>query len=384
MRYFDYDPRWGAGGALGSLRTGEGDECWIWFSPKGTVVAGIDPQAAFAKKSASERLARVYAGIPQALAQAPIEFDDVTFAAWHLPQNGAWSAAPPAERRGDFDGSERLLAFFDDDPATYLRHARTYFERNLTLRDVQQVYAARIDAETVGRLNPQAKAAPVLAFAKKLGFAIGVAPRGTKLVRPTARAKSKVPAATASQLAKLFDPEFLLKRLTTFALIDAIVAPGARSIEVELAGKGGLARLAWGGGVLHAWISGRSGVLYGGPANESSVELATAVTIPGPLAERWRKEAPHTKRARFIVWSIGKKWNVDAFDAAGAAPLECLRPAYLQWAKRHYGRALPEAVVTRLWLGKPLTREIATALSPSIRWQSVAREAAHLKWPVER
>lgn len=383
MRYFDYDPKWGAGGALASMRSGEGDQCSLWFSPKGMVVAGYDPEAPFAKTSPPERLARVYAGLPRSLWQARVEFDDVTFAAWRLPKARAWTARPPAGKRGDFDGSARLLTFYDDDPATYVRHARAYFDRKLALADVKEVYAGRLDAGLVHRLNPDAKPGPVLAFARKLDFAIGAAPRAAVTPRSAVQAKARVPAAIAKRLAKLFDPDFLIARLTTLALIDAIVAPDARSIEVELAGKGGLAKLAWGGAVLHAWVSGQSGVLYGWPEKDSRGAATEAATMPAPLAARWRKEAPNANRARFVAWSTGDKWNVDAFDAASAVPLECLHPLYLQWAKKHYGRALSAAAATQLWLRKPLTREIAVALSPSANWRRVAREAVALKWRVK-
>lgn len=367
MRYFAYDPAWGAGGALASMSTGEGDHYEIWFSPKGTVIAGFDPEAPYAKKPAAQRAEEVYRDLPAELAQARVEFDDVTFAFFRSKRASAWTAHPPPMRGRDPDGSARLLCILDADPATYVAHARTYFDRRIAKADVAEIYAHRIDAAIIGRLNEDASVRSVLTHAKKLGFAVGRATAKTPAVsQPSAEVRKAFRA--------LLDPVDLEKRMATFALIDAIVSPRTRTVSLTRDGATSVAELHHGDVSLFAWFSGQSGVFY------TQGAAATAAEIPAALLKKWKGSAPHADRSHVVAWSTGDHWTVSALLPKVFVAFDIFKPHYLSWAKKQYGRALPVAAVNALWQLQPLTPAHVAALNPRADWTSVARHATALRW----
>lgn len=369
LRYFSYDTKWGAGGHLATIRTGEGEGCAVWFSPKGTVIAGADPASRAAKIAPAERIEHMYSKLPRPLSAARIEFDEATFALWRLPSDKSWHTHPLA--RGS-DGSAGLLWILDDEPDTYVRHARDYFDRKIARGDVAAVYAGTIDAAIVARLNEDANVRRVLTSAKKLGFEIGSAKPTAAKEKKTA--KAAVPAAVRKQLEVLFDPAFLAKRLTTFALIDAIVAPTKRFITIDKTTPAMIGAM----GPLNFWLAGSAGVLWGGKGATSDEG------VPDAIAKRWKTSSRDTGAIGFLAWTSGRSWKLESFDDAAAKGLAILQRNYLAWAKKHYGHALPPDVITSLWNGRPLTRDDVERLNPRADFATIAREASHLKWKVSK
>lgn len=372
LRYFSYEPRFGAGGALAAMHTGEGDQYAIWFAKGGVVIAGFDPRSPYAKVAAKDRAHSLYQGLPKTLQQARVEFDDVTFVYHRLKTAQQWSSSPPLARRGDYDGSQGLLWLLDGDPKKYVRHARDYFGRQVAVRDVEQVFAGRIDAELLTRLNHEVLARGALATAKKLGLRVDRS-------KQPARASSVLSAAK-KQLTALLDPVDLAQRLKTFALIDAIVAPKSRTVFAEIHGTVTIGRLRRkaAGAVLHLWLAVPKGVIHGGEAAGS----AGLEAVPPALVKRWRESSEFTGETALFAHNQGEDWVLSRWDPSVAKALTIFLPNYLKWAREHYGRPLSTSAITALWKHEPLTPRLAQELNPRANWLGVQRAAVALKWRI--
>ncbi len=377
-RYFSFDPAWGRREELASMRDGEGGEYYVWFSKAGAVIRGFALHAPAARTPAEAR--NIFRGLPRALDAARKEpaFDESTFAIWREKKARAWSARPEPRE----DGSKELLWMLDDDPRTFVRFAAEYHGTKLALADVREIYAHRVDAALVARINPRAKPGPILASARRTGFTVGSA----KGVRPPPAPPppGSGRAATAKLLADM-GPDLLTRKLRVFTLIDAIVAPKKRLFSLHLRGRTIHATLTWGGAALHVWLAGKNGLLYGWPPGALPQEDAP-FTMPPARAAIWRKTGASPERATLLAWwGTHDDWTIDRSDARMLPLLAFLQNSYRAWAAKHYGRALAGEAVAVLWPGKGVvTREIVRALSPKADWNAVAREAKGLEWKVGR
>ena len=204
-----------------------------------------------------------------------------------------------------------------------------------------------------GPQNPDARAAPILSAARKLGFSVGAA--------RTPRAEAKKSAAP-SWLAEIVHPGLLATRLRTFTLVDAIVSPGERSFALAKKGSGVRATVSHGGATLSISLRGDAGEIHGWPAAPGSLETAVL----------------HGR-------SDGDGWKLDRYAPRLAPLLACFRPAYRKWANEFYRRELaPEAMQVLWWQRDRLTPEIVAALNPKASWRSVAREAAVLGFKIAK
>src|SRR4051812_32548719 len=78
-RWYGYDPSWGRGRECASMRSFEGDTCFVWFAREGAVIVGYD------KEAGARDPAAVFAGLPAELDDArtePAFGGDVSFALW--------------------------------------------------------------------------------------------------------------------------------------------------------------------------------------------------------------------------------------------------------------------------------------------------------------
>ena len=374
-RTFSYDPSWGPDEEVGFVRTLEGDRVFVYFSPAGTVIRGFDLEAPRAKVPQPALRAEIFDGIPPTLAYARDEegFEDATFALWRTSTVKEWTAHP-AKATGkakDPDGSARLLWMYDDEPKTYVRHAKEYFDKKVALDDVREVYAQRIDAAIVARLAPEADPAPLLATARALGFTIGDATPAK--ARP---ARSESWTSTQKLLDEVYPPELIAKRMRVYAMVDAIVAPGRRTITLAVDGERTVATVTGDGAVLRGWLSGKVGVFYGRPERPGAAVEGDGKPMPAAIAKRWRSTAPDPDGATLVAWSRGTAWTLERHDPVVAGLLERFRRAYATWATQHYARPLRDnPAIGALWAEKPVTPAIVATLNPEADWSRIAEEA---------
>jgi len=179
MRYFSFNSFWAsAGEMMASMRNGQGDDYFIWFTPAVTAIKGFHHEAYMSPY----RHNRIYPGVLPPLPpafhdfvnEASFSMRDVTFCIWRESGDLSWKIGDidwPSAELGSFcdgteegsiydpDGSRDLLFAFDGKPETYWLWANDYYELadndiELLLEDVAHVYAQRtLTNEMLERLS---------------------------------------------------------------------------------------------------------------------------------------------------------------------------------------------------------------------------------------
>ncbi|RSK36079.1 hypothetical protein [Hymenobacter metallilatus] len=120
-RYYTYNPQWDEGEAVFEMSDGEGDQMLVLFRPEGCVING------FLHEYDQPDKAQVTRGLPDAFEEfifgEPVASIGTTFCVWYTPAYGWQTGVVEHED----DGSEELLAIFDQNPATYADWANEYY-----------------------------------------------------------------------------------------------------------------------------------------------------------------------------------------------------------------------------------------------------------------
>lgn len=163
LRYHFYFSDWGGGMQIAKVDNGAGDDLFCLFSPVGTVLKGFDHESPLSPH-AQERY-QVWPGLYDSL-PAPLsallddpafEREDVTFCLWQPPGGTAWETGAVQFPPDGDDGSSFLLGTLFPTAEDYIDWARDYYEAEIALEPVQQVYERlTLDEETARRINPQA------------------------------------------------------------------------------------------------------------------------------------------------------------------------------------------------------------------------------------
>ncbi|HVJ93857.1 MAG TPA: hypothetical protein VM580_28905 [Labilithrix sp.] len=205
-RYYSFDPKWASGEMLGSMRNGEGDWFFAWFpAAGGAAIRGFDhesPMSPFRRKDEAP-WPGLYDGLPKGLSEVRsmdgFPPEEVTFAVWNTGRGWKAGAVTFPKGEDDPDGSERLWALLDDDPASYLRFAKEYYERKLPLSAVKAIYRGEpLTRELISALDPKADYETVAQQAQEIGYPMSSLDRTPN---KTAKKKSAKKAAAAKKVA---------------------------------------------------------------------------------------------------------------------------------------------------------------------------------------
>ena len=182
-RYFSYDPSWGPGEAMGSMRDGQGDWFAVCFpSTGGAVLRGFGHESVMSpfRGRGGEQWPGLFDGLPArydwALDADGFVADEVTFCLWY--DVDSWRIGDVKFPRGvtDPDGSASLLTLFDDMPASYVDWARDYYECELELEAVDAIYATTpLSAEIVAAVAPETNVRAARRAARELGYPVAKA-----------------------------------------------------------------------------------------------------------------------------------------------------------------------------------------------------------------
>jgi hypothetical protein len=179
-RYYSFNSAWADGEEMGSMRDGSGDHFFAHFSRAGCWLKGFVHESAISPFG-DGRTDGVWPGV---LDNVPKEFaaclqepafsiDEVTFCIWIRPDDIRWRVGPiqlPANIP-DPDGSESLLSILDGRPESYQAWATEYFEREVPLAPVRQIYGGvSLSNEIVSQLNPQLSLADLISDMKEIGY----------------------------------------------------------------------------------------------------------------------------------------------------------------------------------------------------------------------
>jgi hypothetical protein len=182
MRYYSFDPRWSPDERMASMRNGSGDSYNIVFGPAGWVVRGFDHESDLSPWGRPD--GSVAPGIldefPAALRSAIDEpafrteggpVTDLTFCAWRLPGDEAWSAGPVDDVGGS---AEWLLdVVLDGAPEGYQRFAAEYYEVDVPADVVAAFYALRpADGALVTSLGVEVDVTTVLTELREMSYPV--------------------------------------------------------------------------------------------------------------------------------------------------------------------------------------------------------------------
>lgn len=180
MRYFSFNTNWDGQHKqmMGSMRNGQGDDYFIWFSPVATAIKGFHHESYMSPYRHEGIFPGVLPSLPPAfnsfVNEPAFSMEDITFCIWREQNDSAWKIGdiewPPSDLASfcdgteegsiyDPDGSRDLLFALDGKPETYLLWANDYYELadeniDLQLEDLTLVYAhEQLNDELLARMG---------------------------------------------------------------------------------------------------------------------------------------------------------------------------------------------------------------------------------------
>lgn len=180
LRYHSYYSDWKEGEEVANCNNGSGDEMNILFSKHGAIIAGFGHESEMSPFK--HKPAQVWPGV---IDTVPDQFKDfitkgsiastgVTFCIWRSYKDVKWQVGdvkfPDNETK---DGSAYLLKTYDNNPATYKKFAKDYYEKDLSLELVKDVYAHKpLTEEMVKQINPKVSLEEIKDGVKLIGYPV--------------------------------------------------------------------------------------------------------------------------------------------------------------------------------------------------------------------
>ena len=157
-RYYSFDSHWGPGELMASMRNGQGDHWFALMTDAGVVMHGLHHEAAMYRPD--DPWSGLFTAIPPELSgfrdEPAFDTRNSTFCIWRRTNAQAWERGPVQFPPGDDpDGSAELFRHLDGRPETYVSFAAEYYEVEIPLDVVTDVYRhTPLTTELVARLNP--------------------------------------------------------------------------------------------------------------------------------------------------------------------------------------------------------------------------------------
>jgi hypothetical protein len=180
-RYYSFNSKWGEGEMMASMRDGSGDEYFILFNPHGAIMKGFaheSPMSPYAIES-GKPWAGVFDSVPDEfkgfLSEPAFSIEDTTFCIWRKYTDSSWQVGSIDYPEGDNpDGSEDLLCILDNQPSTYKEFAEEYYEREIDLSAVEQIYQHKaLTPEIVAALNVDVSLGALKSDIEEIGYPNG-------------------------------------------------------------------------------------------------------------------------------------------------------------------------------------------------------------------
>ena len=161
-RYYSFKAHWADQQALASMRNGEGDGYFVWFSPAGIVLKGFAHESLMSpyRFNPPQLWRGILDGFPTQfssfLSEPAFVLEETTFCVWQSSDSDYWQSGSIQFPDGpDPDGSVRLLKLLDGNPQSYQQWAETYYERPVDLLSVVHIYEHRpLTDHVITSLNP--------------------------------------------------------------------------------------------------------------------------------------------------------------------------------------------------------------------------------------
>ncbi len=193
FRRFCFDPDWGDGARLLTLRSGEGDHAFLALTPDGALLRGRPAEAL------AVRADRLFTGIPAALAplvdEPAFALGGDAFAAWHATSEATWRAAVSLEGHG----VSELLAPLGDAPAVAATLAEAVWGRRPHAASLSLLWSgAPVTRDLLAALLPDLDLDVALSQARALGLPVSDAARPEAERAPPRKARVAPAASRAS------------------------------------------------------------------------------------------------------------------------------------------------------------------------------------------
>ena len=162
------------------MRDGTGNEYFILFSAAGAILKGFDHESAMTPYGNVDRKIwpGVLDGVPEEFAtflkEPAFDLEATTFCIWRRTADACWHCGSIVFPDGDDpDGSEGLLWMLDGKPAAYAQFAKEYFEVELPIDGIEDVYRHKaMTAGLVASLNSKKSLEEALEEANEIGYGV--------------------------------------------------------------------------------------------------------------------------------------------------------------------------------------------------------------------
>lgn len=159
LRSYDFQPKWSDGIAMAKYDNGGGNDMFVFFRGRDTIIKGFDHESPVSPHAREEYAVwpGIYDGVPSSLDElfddAAVERDEVTFCVWHT--SGKWCCGSMTFPEQEDDGSSYLLGAIRVDSGSYCDWAGDYYGRELNNASIASVYSGKLlDAELIAAINP--------------------------------------------------------------------------------------------------------------------------------------------------------------------------------------------------------------------------------------
>ena len=149
-RYYSFNSQWGENEQMGSMRNGCGDEFFVLFNQFGCFIKGFAHESTMSswRTDGQKPWQGLLEGLPNELKEAAEEpafsMDNISFCLWRSFQDTEWQIGKFEFEDGDDpDGSEYLFELFDMKPSSYQEFASGYYELELELSMIENIYKHR-------------------------------------------------------------------------------------------------------------------------------------------------------------------------------------------------------------------------------------------------
>ncbi len=144
LRYFSFNSKWDANESMASMRDSSGEAYFMVFKKEGAILLAQTPHSEVGAEVArrGHPLPGTFYSIPEQLMDILVEpaffVEDTTFCLWRLTGDPFWQVG--GEVSNTKNSSAEVLFALDGNPDTYKQWGDEYFEQDLPLHAIQQVY----------------------------------------------------------------------------------------------------------------------------------------------------------------------------------------------------------------------------------------------------
>lgn len=177
-RYYSFNASWSEEETMGSMRNGSGDDWFILFGAFGAAIKGLAHETPIAgdKVFLNEVQKQVPPTFASFLAEPAFGMDWLSYCYWRAPDDSNWKKVvhPDPVLSNSEDGSTEYLALLVEPAASYEEFARWYYELDIPLAIIEQIYDhVPLTEGLVRSLNPEISIAQAQEAAAEIGYPAG-------------------------------------------------------------------------------------------------------------------------------------------------------------------------------------------------------------------